>query len=80
MWIPPDCRFEAAGAVDFRPPAIALAGYPMLRYIQPGAQINNSREARVKFLRFWSDLSMWNKFGLSMVAAVLLLILLIFIF
>ena len=29
------------------------------------------------FLRFWSDLSMWNKLGLSMVAALGLLAVLV---
>lgn len=33
-----------------------------------------------KLLRFWNDLSMWNKCGLSMVLAVAILLLLIIIF
>lgn len=57
-----------------------LAGYHILSYIRPGTETNNTREAGVKFLRFWNDLSMWNKFGLSMIAAVVLLVLLVVIF
>jgi hypothetical protein len=34
----------------------------------------------MKFLQFWSELSMWNKFGLSMVAAAILLAIAVFIF
>lgn len=57
-----------------------LAGYHILSYIGPGSETNNSREAGVKFLRFWNDLSMWNKFGLSMMVAVALLVVLVIIF
>ena len=31
------------------------------------------------FLRFWSDLNMWNKFGLAAVAAIVLIALLMWI-
>lgn len=42
---------------------------------------NNNREAGMNnLLRFWNDLSIWNKCGLSMVLAVALLSLLIIIF
>lgn len=45
-----------------------------------GRHINDNREAGVKLLRFWSDLSIWNRYGLSavMAAVVLALVLLIF--
>lgn len=34
----------------------------------------------VKLLRFWSDLSMWNKYGLRAVMAIGLLVLIFIIF
>lgn len=52
-------------------------------YSEPGRQspdTNNNRGAGVNLLRFWNDLSMWNKFGLGMVLAVAILSLLVIIF
>lgn len=34
----------------------------------------------MKFLQFWSELSTWNKFGLSMVMAAILLAIAVLIF
>ena len=34
----------------------------------------------MKFLRFWGDLSMWNRYGLSAVAAALILGLVFLVF
>jgi len=33
----------------------------------------------MKLMRFWRDLSMWNKFGISFVLAVSLLLLIVYI-
>lgn len=58
----------------------ARSGY----YSEPGRHspwdTNKNREVGVNLLRFWNDLSMWNKFGLGMVLAVAILSLLIIIF
>lgn len=34
----------------------------------------------MKFMRFWSDLSIWNKYGLSVVMGIAVLVLIIVFF
>lgn len=34
----------------------------------------------MKLMRFWNDLSMWNKYGLSFVAAVVVLVIIMTVF
>ncbi len=34
----------------------------------------------MNFLRFWSDLSDWNKVGLAAVAAIIVILLLLYVF
>ncbi len=34
----------------------------------------------MKLMRFWSDLSMWNKYGLSAIMAVIVLVLISVVF
>lgn len=59
----------------------ARSGYDSETGRQSPWDTNNNREAGVNnLLRFWNDLSMWNKFGLGMVLAVAILSLLIIIF
>lgn len=59
---------------------VCRSGIAGIIWIGDATRVRLNEDKNMKLSRFWSDLSMWNKYGLSAVGAIGVLVLIFVIF